>query len=69
MAIKRKRLLVDMVGYASLIPLFMLYEALKRACEDMRAVVLTVIVFLPIAVVWQHYYAKYSGEAEPGPGR
>jgi len=69
MAINRKRLLVDLVGYASLVPVFLFYEAMKRACEDWRAVALTFIAFLPIAAAWNHFYHKYSEEAAPGPGR
>ena len=56
----RKRLLVDVVGYATLIPLFLLYNHLERTYNGYVAVIVATVAFLPVAVVWHYYYAKYS---------
>jgi hypothetical protein len=58
--VNRKRLLVDVAGYAATIPFFVLYNHLERSCNGYVSVIITVAAYLPIAVVWHFYYVKYS---------
>ena len=58
--VNQKPLLVDVVGYATLVPIFMLYNHLERTYDGYVAVIVAVVAFLPVAAVWHFYYAKYS---------
>jgi len=60
---KRKRLLVDLVGYSTLVPIFMLYNFLERNHSGFVAVSVAVLAFVPIAAVWHRYHGKFSGNA------
>ena len=60
MAMNRKRLLIDVLGYSALVPFFMFYFHLERAYPGYVAVILTVVAFLPVAAVWHHYYGKFT---------
>ncbi|AZI35815.1 hypothetical protein NT2_10_00590 [Caenibius tardaugens NBRC 16725] len=55
-----KRVMVDAIGYASMVPFFMLYNYLERVRDDYVAVLIPFIAFLPIAAIWRFYYRKYS---------
>jgi hypothetical protein len=60
--VNRKRLIVDVIGYATLIPFFMLYNYLERIRANYVAVLVPVIAYLPVAAIWHFYYSKYSHE-------
>ena len=60
MATNRKRLLVDVLGYAALIPFFMFYNYLEQNYPGYVAVIVPVMAFLPVAAVWHHYYGKFT---------
>ena len=60
MTMKRRRLLVDVVGYASLIPIFVLYNHLERNHSGYVAVIVALLAFLPVAAVWHHFYGRFS---------
>jgi hypothetical protein len=57
---KRRRLLVDAVGYSTLVPFFMLYNHLERSHGGYVAVLIPMIAYLPIAAIWHHYYNRFS---------
>lgn len=56
----RKRLLVDVAGYSSLIPFFMLYSYLEQSRPGYVAVLVPLIAYMPIAAAWHHFYRKPS---------
>jgi hypothetical protein len=56
----RKRLLVDIIGYSTLIPFFMFYNYLERSHDGYIAVIIAMIAYLPVAAIWHYYYGKYS---------
>ena len=58
--VNRKRLLVDVVGYSTLVPFFMFYNHLERNYSGYVAVIVTVVAFLPVAAVWHYYHGKFS---------
>lgn len=60
----RNRLLVDIAGYSSLVPMFMLYNYLEQSQPGYVAVLVPLIAYLPIAAIWRHYYAKFSERDE-----
>ncbi len=60
MTLNRKRLLVDFIGYASLVPYFIFYNYLKQDFSAYVAVIIPVIAFLPIAALWHYFYYKFS---------
>lgn len=56
----KRRLLVDIVGYSTLIPMFMLYSYLENRYPAYVAVIVPLVAYLPIAAAWHHYYGKHS---------
>lgn len=56
-----KRLLVDAIGFATLIPFFLIYRYLERTHDGYIAVLIPLIAYLPVAAIWHYYYRKYSG--------
>lgn len=56
----RQRLVIDVLGYLSLVLFFILYRILEQSQSDFLAVTVPVIAFLPIAAVWHYYYQKFS---------
>lgn len=55
-----QRLLIDVLGYLSLVPFFLLYRSLEQSQSDFLAVTVPVVAFLPIAAVWHYYHRKFS---------
>jgi hypothetical protein len=65
MAVNRKRLLVDIVGYSTLVPFFMLYNYLERTHSGYVAVLVPLAAYLPVAAVW-HYITTNSADISRG---
>ena len=58
----RKRLLVDVLGFSSLVPFFMFYNYVESIRDDYMAVLLPVAAYLPVAAAWHYFYNKYSDQ-------
>ena len=58
--LSRKRL-VDILGYASLVPFFMFYNYLEQKHDDWRAIAIALLAWSPCVAAWHFYYARYSG--------
>ena len=57
--VRWKRILVDVIGFASMVPFFKLYYYLERTYNGYIAVIVPFIAYLPVAAIWHWYYAKY----------
>lgn len=61
--VNRKRLLIDAIGFSSLIPFFLLYNHVEQSRPGYLAVLVSLIAYLPVAAVWHHFYRKFSTPA------
>ena len=59
-AMNRKRLLVDVVGYSSFFLIFLLYNYLERTYAGYIAGIVAIVAILPVAAVWHYLYGKFS---------
>jgi 4-amino-4-deoxy-L-arabinose transferase-like glycosyltransferase len=53
-----KKVLVDLVGFASLIPICLLYRFAERAWGDVYAVLACLVMLAPVSIAWQYFYAR-----------
>jgi hypothetical protein len=60
---KKKRLLVDLIGYASLIPVLWVYITLESRSGGYVAVACSAALLIPISYVWHKFYRKYEDPA------
>lgn len=58
--VKLRRWAIDIIGYAMLIPAFVLYNYLEQIEGGYVAVVATVAAALPGVALWHYYHAKYT---------
>lgn len=53
-----KKVLVDLVGFASLVPISMLYNAVEREWGGFYGVLAAAAVLIPVSVTWHYFHSR-----------
>ena len=53
---RNEKVMVDLVGFASLVPIAMLYNWVEREWGGLYAMLAAAVLLIPVSVVWRYYY-------------
>lgn len=52
-----KKALVDVVGFASLVPIAMLYTAVEREWGGLYGLLAAAVLLVPVSAAWHYFYS------------
>ena len=61
MTVRSKRIIAYVIGYSSIFVVALLYNHLERTQGGVIAVLTSLIILVPIGIVWRKYYNKLRG--------
>jgi hypothetical protein len=57
-----KKVLVDLIGFASLVPIAMLYDAVDREWGGFSGMTAAIMLLVPVSLAWRYFYLRVRSD-------